>query len=84
MALVLRHATNAQLAAAFRERYRAATGLEAGRLARWLLNRIADGTWTDAQVRSAFGLNATQYTTLKSRLTTRATRYDAVMADAGE
>lgn len=84
MALVLRHATNAQLAAAFRERYRAATGLEAGRLARWLLSRIEDGTWTDAQVRGAFGLTVTKYNALKTRLETRAARYDAVMADAGE
>lgn len=84
MALVLRHATAAQLAAAFRERYRDAVGLEAGRLARWLLDRIADGTWTDTQVRNAFGLNTTQYNAMKTRLTTKATRYDAVIADAGE
>ncbi|MBK9125218.1 MAG: hypothetical protein IPM16_19130 [Chloroflexi bacterium] len=84
MALVLRHATGAQLAAEFRRRYREATGIEAGRLARWLLNRIADGTWTDAQVRAAFGLTVTQYNALKTRLTTRATRYDAVMQDVGE
>lgn len=84
MALVLRHATGAQLAAAFRERFRAATGLEAGRLARWLLDRIADGTWTDTQVRNAFGPNVTQYNNLKTRLTEKATRYDAVIADAGE
>lgn len=80
----LKHATSAQLAAAFRGRYRDARGLEAGRLSRWLLDRITDGTWTDAQVRGAFGLNATQYNQLKTRLMTRADRYDAVMADAGE
>lgn len=84
MALALKHATNAQLAAAFRKRYREATGLEAGRLARWLLNRIADGTWTDAQVRNAFNLTVTQYNQLKTRLTTKAERYDAVMQDVGE
>lgn len=84
MAIPLRHATGAQLAAAFRERYRAATGLEAGRLARWLLSRISDGTWTDAQVRAAFGLTVTQYNNLKTRLSEKAARYDAVMADTGE
>jgi len=84
MPLQLKHATGAQLAAAFRERFREATGLEAGRLARWLLDRIADGAWTDAQVRSAFGLTVVQYNALKTRLTERATRYDAVLADAGE
>lgn len=84
MALVLRHATGAQLAAEFRKRYREATGLEAGRLARWLLDRITDGTWTDAQVRAAFGLTVTQYNQLKTRLETKAARYDAVMQDVGE
>lgn len=84
MALVLRHATGAQLAAEFRRRYREATGIEAGRLARWLLSRIADGTWTDMQVRNAFGLTVTQYNNLKTRLQTKAARYDAVIADAGE
>lgn len=84
MALVLRHATGAQLAAEFRKRYREATGLEAGRLARWLLNRIADGTWTGAQVRAAFGLTVTQYNAMKTRLETKAARYDAVMQDVGE
>ena len=84
MPIVLHHATGAQLAAAFRERFRAATGLEAGRLARWLLSRITDGTWTDAQVRAAFGLTVTQYNQLKTRLETKAARYDAVMQDVGE
>lgn len=84
MPLALRYATSAQLAAAFRERFRAATGLEAGRLARWLLDRITDGTWTDAQVRNAFGLTVTQYNAMKTRLETKASRYDAVIADAGE
>lgn len=84
MALVLRHATGAQLAAEFRKRYREATGLEAGRLARWLLDRITDGTWTDAQVRNAFGLTVTQYNNMKTRMETKASRYYAVIADAGE
>ena len=84
MPLTLRHATAAQLAQAFRERFRNATGLEAGRLSRWLLDRIADGTWTDNQVRQAFGLTVQQYNTLNTRLETRAARYDAVIQDAGE
>lgn len=84
MPLVLKHATNTQLAAKFRERYRNATGMEVGRLSKWLLDRITDGTWTDTQVRNAFGLNVTQYNNLKTRLSEKATRYDAVLADAGE
>lgn len=84
MPIVLRHATGAQLAAAFRERYRSASGLEVGRLSKWLLDRITDGTWTDNQVRQAFGLTVTQYNNLKTRLQERAARYDSVAQDAGE
>jgi hypothetical protein len=84
MALALRYATGAQLAAAFRERYREARGLEVGRMSKWLLDRISDGTWTDNQVRQAFGLTVQQYNNLKTRLQTRADRYDLVMQDAGE
>jgi len=58
--------------------------MEVGRLSRWLLNRISDGTWTDTQVRNAFGLNVTQYNNLKTRLSEKATWYDSVIADAGE
>ena len=84
MPITLRHATLAQLGTAFRERFQKAQGIEAGRLSRWLLNRIADGTFTDAQVRAFFGLNVTQYNQLKTRLETRAARYDAVIANSGE
>lgn len=84
MALTLRHATAAQLAAAFRERYKAATGIEAGRLANWLLSRIADGTFTETQARNAFGLTAAQWNTLKTnRLEPQQARYLTVIADNG-
>lgn len=84
MALPLKHATATQLLAAWRARFRDARGLEAGWLSRWILDRITDGTYTDAQLRTYLGLNTTQYNNLKTRITTRATRYDAVIADAGE
>ena len=84
MALVLKHATAAQLGAAFRERYRNATGYEAGRLAKWALARISDGTFTDTQVRNFFGLTAGQYTTLKNKWTTLTTSVNAVDVAVGE
>lgn len=84
MALVLKHATAAQLAAAFREHYKAATGAEAARLAAWLLARIDDGTWTDTQVRNAFGLTVTKYNTLKAKLVAVRDHWAAVQEAQGE
>ena len=84
MALQLSHQTAAQLAARFRARYRTAEREEAARLATWLLNRIDVGDFTDAQVRSAFGLTAQQYTTLKTAMTTLRTQWLAVQSAKGE
>ena len=83
MALNLRFATGAELAAAFRRRYKAAEGFEAARLATWLLNRIDDGTFTDAQVRNAFGLTVAQYNALKTKFTSQRTAYLAIVAERG-
>lgn len=84
MALALKYATGAQLAAEFRERFRNSSREECARLATWLLARIADGTWTDTQVRNAFGLTTTQYTALKAKLQTLADHWAAVQAAQGE
>src|SRR5574337_722082 len=50
------YAATSDLIAAFREAYRFASQFECARLANWLLNRITDGTYTDAQIEAAFGL----------------------------
>jgi hypothetical protein len=84
MALNLQHATEAQLAAAFRERYRAASKVECARLAKWLLDHIDAGDFTDTQVRNAFGLTVNQYDAMKTRMTTLRTAYNAVLAAQGE
>ena len=84
MALQLRYATGTQLAEAFRERYRSSTREECARLAAWLLARIADGTWTDTQVRNAFGLTVAQYNAMKTRMQTLADHWAAVQAAEGE
>jgi len=80
----LKYQTKAQLADLFRARYQLATKLEAAKMATWLLNRIADGTFTDAQVRGAFGLTTTQYNNLKTRMTTLRDNWLAVNAAVGE
>jgi hypothetical protein len=84
MALVLRYATAAQLADAFRERYRASSKQECARMATWILNRIDAVDFTDTQVRNAFGLTTGQYTTIKARWTNLRTAYNAMLAAQGE
>lgn len=84
MALQLNHQTIAQLVTRFRERFRNASKDECARLATWLLNRIEAGDFTDAQVRSAFGLTVTQYNNLKTRMGTLRANWVAVQAAQGE
>ncbi len=84
MALVLKHQTKAELAARFRERFRNASKEEAARMATWLLNHIEAGDFTDAQVRSAFGLTVTQYNNTKTRMSTLRANWQAVQAAQGE
>jgi hypothetical protein len=84
MALTLKHATLQQLGEAFRERYRNATREECAKLAKWLIARVADGTFTETQVRNFFGLNVTQWNDLKARMQALIAHYDAVLAATGE
>src|SRR5574337_928000 len=55
------YATTSDLIAAYRLAFTSSTGWGCGQLSNWLLNRITDGTYTDAQVESAFGLTSTQW-----------------------
>jgi hypothetical protein len=66
MALVLRYATLAQLGDRFRELYRKSRGRQTYRLAKWMVDRIDDGTVTVAQIRSFFNLNQTEWNALKA------------------
>lgn len=84
MALNLQHQTAAQFAARLRQRYRNANREEAARLAKWILDHLEAGGFTDLQIRNAFGLTAGQWTTLKAKMTTMRTNYEAVQSAAGE
>lgn len=84
MALILVHQTPAQLAARLRVRYKAAVGDDCARIATWLLGHIEAGDFTDAQVRTAFGLTAGQWTTLKAKMTSLRTAWQATIAAVGE
>lgn len=80
----LQHQTAAQFAARLRERFRNSNREEVARLAKWILDHLDAGDFTDAQIRNAFGLTAGQWTTLKAKMTTLRTNYAAVQAAAGE
>ena len=84
MALNLKYATKAQLGAAFRERYRHTKREECARLAKWLLARISDGDFTDAQVRAFFSLSQANYDAMKAHMVALVAHYDAVQAGVGE
>lgn len=84
MALNLQHQTPAQFAARLRQRYKSANKDEAARLAKWVLDHLEAGDFTDVQIRNVFGLTAGQWTTLKAKMTTMRTNYEAVQTAAGE
>lgn len=84
MSLVLNQQTAAQFATRLRARYLASSALECARLAKWILDHIDAGDFTDTQVRNAFGLTTNQYTTLKTKWTNLRTAYNAALAAVGE
>jgi hypothetical protein len=80
----LNYQTKAELASRFRAAYRGATRDVAASMAYWLIERINDGTVTDAQVQAAFGLTTTQYNAMKARATTLHDHWAAVLVAVGE
>lgn len=76
--------TKAEFAARFRAAYKVASRDDLARLAYWLIERINDGTFTDAQVQNAFGLTAQQYTAMKARAQTLHDDWAVVLAAVGE
>lgn len=84
MALVLKHATLQQLGQAFRERYKNAKGIEVAKLARFMEGLILDGTVTQTQVRNFFGLDQTQWNTLKAKWDNYKTKLEELEVAEGE
>jgi hypothetical protein len=68
MALLLKHQTASQFVTRFREAYRNAEKERVVQLARFIQARIQAGDITDAQCRTAFGLNTTQWNNLKTKM----------------
>ncbi len=82
--MILAHQTTAQFAARFREKFRNAEKLEAAKMATFILNKIESGDFTDAQVRSVFGLTLAKYTTLKDKLIGLRDTYNSIQNAKGE
>ena len=84
MALVLTHQTPSQFISRFRQAYQNGEKERIVKLAKFILNRLAAGDFTDTQCRNAFGLTATQWNNLKTKMQNLIASYDAVQAAVGE
>ena len=84
MALILKHQTVQEFVARFRDAYRNGERDRIVKLATFILSRIAAGDITDAQCRNAFGLNATQWSNLKTRMQNVITASQTVQSAVGE
>ena len=84
MALLLKHQTAAQFIARFREDYRNADRERVVQLARFVISRIQAGDITEAQIRAAFGLNVSQWNTLKTKMQNLINADNTVKSAVGE
>ncbi len=84
MALLLKHQTAEQFVTRLRAAYRDASRERVVQIARFIIGKIQAGDITDAQCRSAFGLNVTQWNTLKTKMQNIITAANAVESAVGE
>jgi hypothetical protein len=84
MALLLKHQTAEQFVTRLRAAYRDASRERVVQIARFIIGKIQAGDITDAQCRSAFGLNVTQWNTLKTRMQNVINAANAVESAVGE
>lgn len=84
MALLLKHQTAEQFVARIRAAYRDGDAARVIKIARFILARIQAGDITDAQCRTAFGLNVTQWNNLKSKMQNFVTAANTAEAAQGE
>jgi len=84
MALLLKHQTAGQFVSRFREAYRDSERDRTVQLAKFIVSRIQASDITDAQCRTAFGLNATQWNALKDKMRAKITAFNEVQSAIGE
>jgi hypothetical protein len=81
---VFRLLTGAQFLARLRAIYLDGKTEQIARIATWLMNRLDAGDVTDLQLRTAFGLNTTQWNTLKAKMQALRADWLAVETAQGE
>ena len=84
MALLLKHQTAEAFIARVRAAYRDGDPVRLVAIARFIIARIQAGDITDAQCRTAFGLNTTQWNNLKTKMQNLITADNAVKSAVGE
>ena len=82
--LNLQHQTPAEFVARLRERYRNSSREECARLASWLYDHYQSGDFTGAQLRAAFGMDATQFNNFVTKVQALRTHWLAVQEAQGE
>jgi len=80
MAFNPKHQTKVQYLRRLRDRYRDATKMDACRLANRMLRHLADGDVTQAQMQTAWGMTAQEWTAKAVQLQVRADRWIALKA----
>jgi hypothetical protein len=81
---VLKYNTNVELAAYVRELYRSDSKDDLAIVAARILEWIANGRYTDAQIQNVFNLSSAQWTALKTKMQNLVNSYAVVSAAAGE
>ena len=84
MALILKHQSVDAFVTRVRAAYRDGNREVLVKIARFILARIQAGDFTDAQVRTAFGLNTTQWNNLKTRMQNLITADNTLISAVGE
>lgn len=84
MAILLKHQTVEAFVARVRAAYRDGNTDTLLKVARFLTARIQAGDITTAQVRTAFGLNASQWTTLRDKMLALIAADNTVKSAVGE
>jgi len=84
MALILKHQTVEAFVAKVRAAYRDGDPETLVKIARFLIARVQSGDITEAQIRTAFGLNVTQWNALKTKMQALINADNAVKSAVGE
>ena len=84
MALILKHQTAEQFIARVRQAWRDGQRERLVQIAKFILSRIQAGDITDAQCRTAFGLNTSQWNAKKTQMANLITASNAVQSAVGD